>query len=74
MLYCGQEEVVRVEMAMQKIAIEQVQEERAKGEKVLAQTVKEIEERCARELEQAVADARTEEQHIAAENIKNLIQ
>ena len=65
---------MRVEMAMQKIAIEQVQEERAKGEKVLAQTVKEIEERCARELEQAVADARTEEQHIAAENIKNLIQ
>ena len=65
---------MRVEMAMQKMAIEQVQEERARGEKVLAETVKQVEERCAQELKQAVAEARKEEQFIAAEKIKDLIQ
>lgn len=67
-----QEEVARVEMAMEKVVIEQVQEERARGEEVLAETVKQTEERCALELEQAVAEARKEEQAIAAESIKNL--
>ncbi|XP_076471094.1 uncharacterized protein C6orf163 homolog [Babylonia areolata] len=66
------EEVIRVEMAMQKLAIEQVQEERAKGEKQLAQAVQQVEERCATELEQAVAQARQEERDVAAENIKVL--
>ena len=57
---------------MQKMAIERVQEERARGEKVLEDTIKLVEERCAEELQQAVAKARKEEQHIAAEKIKEL--
>ncbi|KAK7110139.1 uncharacterized protein C6orf163 homolog [Littorina saxatilis] len=68
------EEVVHVEMAMQKQSIEQVQVERAKGEKAQAAAIKEVEQRCAKELEKAVAEAHKKEQHIAAENIKNLTQ
>ena len=59
---------------MQKQAIEQVQEERARGERALAEAVRKTEERCARELEEAVAKARAEERAIAADNIRKLTE
>ncbi|KAL8579982.1 hypothetical protein ACOMHN_054104 [Nucella lapillus] len=68
------EEMIRVEIAMQKTAIEQVQEERANGEILVAQTVRQVEDRCAQDLEQAVSEARAEEQKATAENTKALTQ
>lgn len=58
---------MKVEMAMQKLAIEQVKQERAEGEKRLQKAVKETEERCHNELLAAVAKAREEEKQLAAE-------
>lgn len=60
-----QEEALKVEMAMQKLAIEQVKQERLEGEQRLKKAVQETEERCQKELEAAVAKARTEEKQIA---------
>lgn len=64
---------MQVELAMQKLAIEQVQEERAKGEKHLAETIKLIEEQHAQELERAINKARTEEQRVASDKIMNIM-
>lgn len=55
------EEALKVEMAMQKLAIEQVKQERLEGEERLRKAVKETEERLKKELEAAVASARAEE-------------
>ena len=57
---------------MQRLAMEQVQEERARGEKILAETVAKVKEECAKELKNAVADAREEEQDIANDKIYDL--
>lgn len=59
---------------MQKMAIEQVKEEREKGEKLLAEIVIKIEEKCAQEKAKAVTEAHREEQTLAAETIRNLRQ
>lgn len=50
---------------MQKLAIEQVKQERMEGELRLKKAVKETEERCKKEKEEAVAKARTEEKQTA---------
>ncbi|XP_064631013.1 uncharacterized protein C6orf163 homolog [Lineus longissimus] len=60
------EEALRVESIMQQLAIEQVKEERAAGEKRLTAAVKATEERCHQELLTAVAAARAEEKDMAA--------
>ena len=54
-------------MAMQKLAIEQVKQERAEGEKRLKIAVEQTEARCHKELLAAVAKARDEERKIAAD-------
>ncbi|XP_053406555.1 caldesmon-like [Mercenaria mercenaria] len=61
------EEALKVEMAMQKLAIEQVKQERLEGEQRLKKAVKETEERCQKQQEAAVAKARAEEKQIAKE-------
>nr|KAG5690851.1 hypothetical protein BaRGS_031203 [Batillaria attramentaria] len=68
------EECLKVEMAMQKQAIEQVQEERAKAEKQLKEAVERVEARCAKELKEAVAQAKQREQEAAAKNIVTIVQ
>lgn len=60
------EEALKVEMAMQKLAIEQVKQERAEGEVRLKNTVLATEARCHNELVAAVAKAREEEKQAAA--------
>jgi Na+-translocating ferredoxin:NAD+ oxidoreductase RnfG subunit len=67
-----QEEIIKVEMAMRKQAIEQVREERARAEKNLKETVTSVEERCDKEKEHAVQKTRREEQAIADGAIKEL--
>lgn len=62
------EEALKVEMAMQKLAIEQVKQERLEGEQRLKKAVKETEERCHKQLLEAVAQARTEEKQTAKED------
>lgn len=54
-------------MAMQKLAIEQVKQERLEGEQRLKKAVKETEERCHKQLLEAVAQARAEEKQTAKE-------
>ncbi|XP_052770516.1 uncharacterized protein LOC128210296 [Mya arenaria] len=68
------EEALKVEMAMQKLAIEQVKQERAEGEQRLKKAVKETEQRCKRELEAAVDKARQEEKKIAADKAEKVAQ
>lgn len=51
---------------MQKLMLEQVQETREEGERMLREAVRKTEERCHQELLQAVAEARLEEQQAAA--------
>ena len=59
-------------MAMTKLAIEQVKQERAEGEKRLKKAVLETEERCHQQKLAAVADARKEEQKLAADEAARL--
>lgn len=54
-------------MAMQKLAIEQVKQERAEAEERLKEAVRKTEARCHQELLDAVEKAREEEKKIAAE-------
>jgi len=54
-------------MAMQKLAIEQVKQERAEGETRLQKAVKVTEERLLKQLHEAVATARQDEKKIAAD-------
>lgn len=61
------EEALKVEMAMQKLAIEQVKQERLEGEQRLKKAVKETEIRCQKEKEAEVAKAREEEKQTAKE-------
>ena len=53
-------------MAMQKLAIEQVRQERAEAEERLKEAVRKTEVRCHQELVEAVEKARHEERKIAA--------
>ncbi|XP_050397651.1 chromosome partition protein Smc [Patella vulgata] len=55
------EEALKVEMAMQKLAIEQIKTERANGEKLLKAAVEKNEEKCAKQLKQAVEVAKDQE-------------
>ena len=64
---CLQEEALRVEMEMTKLAIEQVKKERAEGEVRLKSAVVETEEKCYQIMLAAVAKARSEEQKNAAD-------
>lgn len=68
------EEALKVEMAMQKLAIEQVKQERMEGEKRLQAAVKTTEERCHKQLLEAVAKARQEEQKTAADEAARVKQ
>ena len=61
-----QEEALRVEGEMQRLALEQVQAEREAGERRLAAAVRTAEEKGQSELVLAVAKARKEEQEQAA--------
>lgn len=61
------EEALKVEMAMQKLAIEQVKQERLEGEQRLKKAVKETEICCQKEKEAAVVKAREEEKQTAKE-------
>jgi predicted metal-dependent RNase len=58
---------LKVEMAMQKLAIEQVKQERAEAEERLKEAVRKTEVRCHQELVDAVEKAREEEKNTAAE-------
>ncbi|KAL4231451.1 hypothetical protein ACF0H5_009028 [Mactra antiquata] len=68
------EEALKVEMAMQKLAIEQVKQERLEGEQRLKKAVEETQERLLKELEVAVAKARAEEKQIAKEAAEKAAQ
>ena len=54
-------------MAMQKLAIEQVKQERLEGEKRLKEAVAAMQARCEKERINAVAKARADEKNIAAD-------
>lgn len=64
--YALKEEALKVEMAMQKLAIEQVKQERAEAEERLKEAVRKTEVRAHQELVEAVEKARDEERKIAA--------
>lgn len=64
--YTLKEEALKVEMAMQKLAIEQVKQERAEAEERLKEAVRKTEVRGHQELVEAVEKARDEERKIAA--------
>lgn len=66
------EEALRVEMEMTKLAIEQVKQERAEGEARLRSAVVKTEETCYQQRLAAVAEARKEEQKIAADEASKI--
>ncbi|CAH1784278.1 unnamed protein product [Owenia fusiformis] len=67
-------EILRVMGEQQKIAFNQVQDERSAGEKRLKDAVSVTEERCHQELLDAVAKARAEERKIAADEATRVAQ
>ncbi|XP_069124859.1 uncharacterized protein C6orf163 homolog [Argopecten irradians] len=68
------EEALRVEMAMQKLAIEQVKQARVEGEERLREAVLTAEEKGRAELKVAVETARKEEKEIAANEVARIIR
>ncbi|OWF49256.1 uncharacterized protein C6orf163 homolog [Mizuhopecten yessoensis] len=68
------EEALRVEMAMQKLAIEQVKQARMEGEERLTVAVRAAEEKGRAELKIAVEVARKEEKEMAAREVARIIR
>ncbi|XP_060071277.1 uncharacterized protein C6orf163 homolog [Ylistrum balloti] len=68
------EEALRVEMAMQKLAIEQVKQARMEGEERLREAVHAAEEKGRAELKVAVEAARKEEKEAAAKEVARIIR
>ena len=69
-----QEEAMRVEAEMQKLAVEQVQQERREGEKRLVIAVEKAEKRCHEEQLKAVGKAREEERSVAAQHVSKVLR
>ena len=74
MHHSSQEEAMRVEAEMQRIAVEQVQQERRDGEKRLDAAVQKTEQRCHEELLKSVAQARKEEREVAAKQKADVLR
>ncbi|XP_076101308.1 uncharacterized protein C6orf163 homolog [Mytilus galloprovincialis] len=66
------EEALRVEMAMQKLAIEQVKQERLEAEQRLKDALTEKEKEFTKRLSEAVSGARKEEQNAAAKKASDI--